>query len=112
MDGIYRCKHGSDTGAYDTEGRFVPQKFNDFFVKYGDGESVDKWQIWEGVRAQRCVLDLFGWVAEILEWIAVYLFLWPEDGRLRKEDVRGVYDGSIFPKVAQQLAAAKVGKQD
>ena len=67
LKNMYRCKHGSDTGAYDSEGRFVPQKFEDFFTKYGDGEKVSKKQILEGVSAQRCVADFFGWTAEALE---------------------------------------------
>lgn len=29
-----------------------------------------------------------------------YLMLWPEDGKMRKEDVRRVYDGSIFYDIA------------
>jgi peroxygenase len=28
--------------------------------------------------------------------------LWPEDGRMMKEDVRGVYDGSIFYTLAER----------
>ena len=64
---MYRCKHGSDTGTYDSEGRFVPQKFEEFFTKYGDGEKVSKKQILEGVSAQRCAADFFGWTAEALE---------------------------------------------
>lgn len=34
--------------------------------------------------------------------VATYLFIWPEDGIMRKEDIRGVYDGSIFYKKAEQ----------
>ncbi|CUS13609.1 unnamed protein product [Tuber aestivum] len=67
LKNIYRCKHGSDTGTYDSEGRFVPQKFEDFFAKYGDGERVSKRQIWDGISAQRCAADFFGWTAEAFE---------------------------------------------
>ncbi len=35
---------------------------------------------------------------------AVYLFLWPEDGILRKEDVRAIFDGSIFYTKAEEYA--------
>ena len=41
-------------------------------------------------------MDPIGWGGSIFEWSATYLFLWPEDGRMKKEDVRRVYDGSIF----------------
>ena len=34
--------------------------------------------------------------------LATYLLLWPEDGIMRKEDIRGVYDGSIFYKKAEE----------
>jgi len=32
----------------------------------------------------------------------VYLLIWPEDGVMRKEDIRGIYDGSIFYRKAQE----------
>ena len=34
--------------------------------------------------------------------LATYLLLWPEDGVMRKEDIRGVFDGSIFYKKAEE----------
>lgn len=39
--------------------------------------------------------------------LATYLLLWPEDGILRKEDIRGIYDGSIFYKKAEAYARKK-----
>lgn len=33
------------------------------------------------------------------------MLLWPEDGVLRKEDVRGIFDGSIFYTKAEEHAA-------
>lgn len=35
-----------------------------------------------------------------------YILLWPEDGRMKKDDIRRVFDGSIFYE-----AAAKREKQ-
>jgi hypothetical protein len=37
----------------------------------------------------------FGWVAAVFEWWSTYYLLWPEDGYLRKNDVRAVYDVSL-----------------
>lgn len=32
--------------------------------------------------------------------LATYIMLWPADGRMMKEDIRGIYDGSIFYNIA------------
>lgn len=34
----------------------------------------------------------------------MYILLWPEDGVMSKEDIRGVFDGSIFYTIAEQRA--------
>jgi hypothetical protein len=36
--------------------------------------------------------------------IALYILLWPEDGKLWKDDILGVFDGSMFEKIATQRA--------
>lgn len=33
LETIHAGKHGSDSGAFDTEGRFVPCKFEDMWTK-------------------------------------------------------------------------------
>ena len=33
---------------------------------------------------------------------ATYLLIWPADGIMRKEDIRRIYDGSIFYEKAKQ----------
>jgi hypothetical protein len=41
--------------------------------------------------------------------IATYIMLWPEDGRMKKEDIRRVYDGSLFYEIAARRAGQKKG---
>ena len=112
--------------TYDNEGRFRPQNFEDIFAKYDDGNKggLDIWDFFRFWKGQRLVFDFFGWSASFLEckcspklWVripidlslglATYLLLWPEDGIMRKEDIRGVYDGSIFYKKAEEYERKK-----
>ena len=70
IDNIHKDKHGSDTGAYDNEGRFIPQKFEDFFNKYGHHpDQLTAWEMWRGLCGQRVLMDPIGWGAGILECI-------------------------------------------
>jgi peroxygenase len=98
LDRIHLDKHGSDSMTFDSEGRFVPQRFEDLFAKYDpEGKGGLTWSdITRFWREQRMVFDFFGQGATLFEWWLVYLLLWPEDGVMRKEEVRGVYDGSLF----------------
>ncbi|TKX20187.1 hypothetical protein C1H76_7688 [Elsinoe australis] len=106
---LYKDKHGSDSMSYDNEGRFRPQQFEDFFAKYDRNNKggLDVWDLFAAHKGQRLAFDFFGWSASFFEWLATYLLIWPEDGILRKEDVRGVFDGSIFQKKADEHAAKK-----
>ncbi|EDU41523.1 caleosin domain containing protein [Pyrenophora tritici-repentis Pt-1C-BFP] len=108
LHNVHRARHGSDTGTYDTEGRFIPAKFEEIFTKYADGRDYLTFQDLRNVLSgQRNINDPIGWCGFIFEWSATYLMLWPEDGRLMKEDIRAVYDGSIFQKIADKREQQK-----
>jgi peroxygenase len=118
LKNVHKDKHGSDTGTYDTEGRFLPQKFEDIFAKYAEGRDyLTIWEVGNVLKGQRCIADPIGWGDAFFECktyyqrcryyllltnsgIATYIMLWPEDGRMMKEDIRGIYDGSIFYTLA------------
>ncbi|KAF2204461.1 Caleosin-domain-containing protein [Delitschia confertaspora ATCC 74209] len=105
---IHKDKHGSDSGTYDGEGRFIPQKFEDIFSKYAEGRDyLTIWDVTNLWKGQRCLADPIGWGGAIFEWLATYILLWPEDGKMKKEDIRGIYDGSIFYTVAERRERAK-----
>lgn len=65
---MHKDKHGSDTGTYDNEGRFVPQRFEEIFSKYADGRDYltipDVLRVMHG---QRVVMDIFGWFGALFE---------------------------------------------
>ncbi|KAI9696316.1 MAG: hypothetical protein M1820_008158 [Bogoriella megaspora] len=113
IDRLWKDKHGSDSMSYDNEGRFRPQNFEDFFAKYDRGQKggLDIWDLGRALKGQRMVFDFFGWSAAFFEWLATYLLLWPEDGVMRKEDVRRVFDGSIFQKKADEYAEQQKAKK-
>ncbi|KAK5075199.1 hypothetical protein LTR64_001404 [Lithohypha guttulata] len=109
LDKIHKDKHGSDSMTYDNEGRFKPQNFEDIFSKYDRGNKggLTVGDLLHFHMGQRMVFDFFGWSATFLEWLATYLVIWPEDGIMRKEDVRAVFDGSIFYRKAEETKARK-----
>ena len=43
-------------------------------------------------------------IRSVYAGLATYILLWPEDGVMKKEDVRCVYDGSIFVDIASKRA--------
>lgn len=36
---------------------------------------------------------------ELCLGVTTYVLLWPENGRIKREDIRRVYDGSIFYEI-------------
>ncbi|KAI8993756.1 Caleosin related protein-domain-containing protein [Gaertneriomyces semiglobifer] len=59
---IHRCKHGSDSGTYDTEGRYTPQKFEELFSKYDKDNKggLNLREMWEMTLQIRNTFDFFG----------------------------------------------------
>ncbi|EXJ88112.1 hypothetical protein A1O1_05040 [Capronia coronata CBS 617.96] len=102
---VHKTKHGSDSGTFDNEGRFIPQKFEEIFTKYADGkDSLSFWDMMRLIKGQRLASDPIGWGGAVFEWSITYIMLWPEDGEMRKEDIRRVCDGSLFYTIAARRA--------
>ncbi|GAA5973895.1 hypothetical protein JCM3765_007328, partial [Sporobolomyces pararoseus] len=106
---IHRARHGSDTGVYDSQGRFVSAKFEEIFEKF-DKSKKGGLTFFEGlgmIRENRNVLDPIGWIGAFFEWFASYLLIWPKNGIVMKEDLRTIYDGSIFYSVANKESTVR-----
>jgi hypothetical protein len=60
-DRIHKNNHGSDSETFDTEGRFVPQKFEDIFAKYAGGKEYMTWHDATNLlKGQRLIMDPIG----------------------------------------------------
>ncbi|CAK9206912.1 hypothetical protein BDL97_15G078600 [Sphagnum fallax] len=107
---IHKAKHGSDSEVYDTEGRFVPEKFEEIFTKFAKTEPLrlSSEEVSALVQANRNAYDPFGSNAANLEWSLAYSLLKDKDGFLTKEAIRGVYDGSIFYEIERKRQQSKM----
>uniref|UniRef100_A0A453RA19 Uncharacterized protein n=1 Tax=Aegilops tauschii subsp. strangulata TaxID=200361 RepID=A0A453RA19_AEGTS len=101
---IHRAMHGSDTGALDAKGRFVPQKFEEIFIKHAKvrPDALTSSEVEEMILANRDPLDRRSWLAPVKEWGLTYKLASDKDGFLHKDSVRGIYDGSVFVKLEEK----------
>jgi len=99
VENIHSAKHGSDSESYDTEGRFVPEKFEEIFSKFDtkDKHGLTLKELFSLMYHQRNIFDFFGWWAQFFEWGTLWL-LCQENGEISKEDVRSCLDGTLFYK--------------
>jgi peroxygenase len=105
-------RHGSDTGVYDHEGRFVKRRFDRLFARFdhdGDGalDREDLARLFERSRT-----DFFGHLGSVAEF-ELLLSLAGEDRKGRKvltrKRLEGFYDGSLFYRLADDVEARRAG---
>ncbi|XP_076959758.1 putative peroxygenase 3 [Bidens hawaiensis] len=113
IENIHKGKHPSDSGTYDTEGRYMPVNFVSMFSKYGK-TSPDKLtfaELWNMTEGNRLYADLVGWLINKVEWGLVYFIAKDEQGYLSKEAMRGLFDGSLFYNLANKKKNASMDKK-
>ncbi|ONK66215.1 uncharacterized protein A4U43_C06F5420 [Asparagus officinalis] len=106
---IKKGKHTSDSGVYDSEGRFVPEKFEEIFQKHAHTypTALTSDELDEMLKANRVPGDKQGSLAAWTEWKILYSLCKDKDGLLQKDTVRAVYDGSLFVKMEEEVSSSK-----
>ncbi|KAI8282231.1 hypothetical protein K4K56_011221 [Colletotrichum sp. SAR 10_98] len=112
VDGMHKAKHGSDSGVYDSEGRFVPQRFEDIFANCSarKDNTLTFREVFDLMSRNRCAVDPFGWLASFFEWVTTWMLL-ADEGKVHKEDLRRVYDGSLFWDIREKRRSGEGWKQ-
>ncbi|KAJ0490751.1 putative plant seed peroxygenase [Helianthus annuus] len=102
-------KHGSDSGVYDSHGRFVPSKFEEIFQKYArtNPEALTTDELDEFLKGNREPKDYGGWIVGLTEWKTLYYLAKDKNGLLEKDTIKAVYDGSLFEKMEAETAKKK-----
>lgn len=106
---IHKSKHGSDSGVYDSEGRFVPSKFEEIFTKHArtHPNALTSDELKGMLKANREPKDYGGWVAAYSEWKILYVLCKDKNGLLHKDTVKAVYDGSLFEHMEKEHESAE-----
>lgn len=110
---IHRCKHGSDSETYDTEGRFVPEKYEEIFSKFDKGNKGGlSWSDIKTLMVENSnIMDPTGWIAERLEWWATYVLLRDHRGLVTRERIRAMFDGTLWDTLAKEVEAKRQGRR-
>ena len=100
--------HGSDTGIYDSEGRFVPEAFERLFEYWDEDGSggLDPAELAARTVDDADLFDLFGITASIAEFGLLYAVA-AEDGELTRDRMRAFYDGTLFYDLAEERADSR-----
>ncbi|WCJ33607.1 Caleosin-related family protein [Euphorbia peplus] len=106
---IHKGKHGSDSGVYDSQGRFIPEKFEEIFRKHSNScpNALTSDELMGMLKANREPKDYGGWLASWTEWKILYVLCKDKEGLLQKDTVKAVYDGSLFLHMQQEKESAK-----
>jgi peroxygenase len=103
--GIAKGVHGSDTGIYDSQGRFVPEAFERLFDDWdkNGSDGLDPAELAARTINDADLGDLFGVTGSVAEFGLLYAVA-AENGELTRDRMRAFYDGTLFYTLADERA--------
>ncbi|KFK41479.1 hypothetical protein AALP_AA2G136100 [Arabis alpina] len=106
---IHLAKHGSDSGVYDKDGRFVASKFEEIFAKHAKThhDALTNDELKQLLNSRKEPNDRKGAIAAYSEWKVLHYLCKDKNGLLHKDTVRAVYDGSLFEKLEKEKLEKK-----
>ena len=108
LSGIEAGIHGSDSGLYGNDGEFIPERFDAWFQKWDRDANgaLDGAELANRLYQESDLLDVFGVFASGGEYAVLYLVA-AESGKISKERMLALYDGSLFYRLA--IARGRLG---
>ena len=97
--------HGSDSGIYDSHGRFVPEQFERLFDDWdrNGSDGLDPLELTARSIVDSDLWDVFGAAISAAEFGLLWVVA-QEDGELSRDRMRAFYDGTLFYVLAAQRA--------
>ncbi|KIO22083.1 hypothetical protein M407DRAFT_120845 [Tulasnella calospora MUT 4182] len=107
--GMHRAIHASDSHIYNRRGIMDRVTFDDIFKMYGDPieETLTLRQTLTLWRNNHDLYDIFGTWVNLGKWLAAWIVLKDESGKMRKTDLLDLIDGSYFQRVFSAEADTK-----
>ncbi|GMN53332.1 hypothetical protein TIFTF001_022476 [Ficus carica] len=91
----------------------MPVNLENMFSKYAQKmpDKLNLKELWNMTEGNRAAYDLFGWISSKMKWGLVYYLAKDEHGFVSKEDIRSLFDGSLFENLAKRHSGgqAKMG---
>jgi peroxygenase len=103
LRGIASGVHGSDSGIYDSEGRFVAEAFERLFLDWDldDSGGLDPIELAARTIRDADLFDVFGVAISGAEFGLLFAVA-AEDGELSRARMRAFYDGTLFYTLADE----------